>query len=200
MSKQQHNERGIMTIDASIALFFLVVIFYFALTTGMLMQSDVTLHSMATHTAKEMAHYGQLLTTIDDNENLLKGVLAVDQLDKDATLPSLDKHTATVFGQSFEMTHLLKELKQNRTVMQMFVKQLFKQYVPGKTDTQKTIHLKRLGVLGGLDGVHFSNSKLFQKNGSWHVQVALSCRLRGLYFQFLNYYHFIRHTIVVKIW
>lgn len=199
-----------MTIDASIAIFFLVVIFYFTLTTALLVRSEVILHTIATHTSQEVGQYSTLIPMLKNKNNTQKNEM-LDVVTSFVTKKQVSHHAFNQLQQ--QLLNLLSEegintdgnislenLKGHRVIIQFLVKEFFKQYIPGENDTQKSIYLKRLGVLGGLDGLSFNHSKLFKKNKEWYAQIAVSCRLRGLYFQFLNYYHFIRHKIIVKVW
>lgn len=213
-NKSRHKERGVMTIDAAMAIFFMTAIFYFVLTHALLMRTDIIIHTATTQTAKELGQYGHLVKSINEvSEDKMKAFLeylsVVKKIKKESVnelehltemLSDRKLESASVFTNSEIFMHQLMDMTKHRNVVQMLAKMLFLQYIPGNGDTQKTIYLKQMGVLGGIDGLHFANTKLTKRKDGWYITVAVSCRLRGLYFHYLDFYHFIRHVIEVKVW
>lgn len=213
------QEKGVMTLDAALGLMFSVFLFFTVVTTALTLKTELYLQQVLLHATKETAHYSYLLTKTQQKElsqevgELVNYALTfangVQQGKKQLeTLTTFDKNQVTdLEGMTKEnVLNGVISMKNNRYVTQAVAKYLFKQYIPGNSDTSKNQFLKNMGVLGGLEGISFAGSFLHAKKRTsditpkdMYVTLEISYRLRGMYYHQFDYHHTIKNSITLKV-
>lgn len=213
------QEKGVMTLDAALGLMFSVFLFFTVVTTALTLKTELYLQQVLLHATKETAYYSYLLTKTQQKElskevgELVNYALTfangVQQGKKQLeTLTTFDKNQVTdLEGMTKEnVLNGVISMKNNRYVTQAVAKYLFKQYIPGNSDTSKNQFLKNMGVLGGLEGISFAGSFLHAKKRTsditpkdMYVTLEISYRLRGMYYHQFDYHHTIKNSITLKV-
>ena len=188
--RKDEGSKGSLTVETLVFLIPFIMAFCTLINAARFVQAEMLVHHAITQTAKQMSAYSYVITKaeISDRMQRTNGKSAQFQVDVDRATTSIEGFVEAVSDMDTLMEDFFGRVKNlgQQTIMTEIVSMLSEKNIESSIllisdDPDK--FLENIGIVGGLSGLDFSNSKwISNTEGKGDIQIVVTYTMKNKLF------------------